>query len=68
MGIQYRYMGIDREGPGPWVDINEITPGVNADISFDGSPDTIMVWQPDSLANGAYEPTTVPIDPEQEGD
>lgn len=56
VGIQYRYMGIGREGPGPWVDIEEIPPGVMADISVDGSPDTIMVWQPDSLANGAYEP------------
>jgi hypothetical protein len=56
VGIQYRHMGDGREGPGPWRDIREIPPGVVADISIDGSPDTIMVWRPDSLANGAYQP------------
>jgi fibronectin type 3 domain-containing protein len=56
VGIQYRHMGDGREGPGPWKDIREIPPGVVADISIDGSPDTIMVWRPDSLANGAYAP------------
>jgi len=55
VGIQYRYLGVDREGLGPWVDIKESPPGIVADFSLDGSPDTILTWRPDSLANGAFK-------------
>ena len=56
LGIQYRHMGNGGVGPGPWTDIRETPPGVIADISTDGSPDTIISWQPDSLGNGAHDP------------
>jgi hypothetical protein len=56
VGIQYRSMGDGRDGPGPWTDIRETLPGIVADASIDGSPDTILVWRPDSLANGGYQP------------
>ncbi len=56
LGIQYRRLGSGQEGPGPWTDIIKSPPGIISDISSDGSPDTVLTWRPDSLANGAYLP------------
>lgn len=47
VGVQYRRLGVDREGPGPWTD-------VFADSV--GSVETLLAWKPDaSLSDGVYE-------------
>ena len=57
IGLQYRYMGGDYEGPGPWITIEEVPAGVYSNFAVDGSPGTFITWRPDALASGQPPPS-----------